>query len=217
MKILFVVLTCPKNISRMNLVRSTWASTISSEHRVLYLSNAPDLIDKSIIGYNTLDAYEGVPYKIMEFFRNNALEDYDWVYICDDDTFCFPARLERLLKDFYYSNLPICICRKGFYNSYLPYPGGGAGFALNKKLYFDIRKFLLNTDAPKINTYGDVSVGLWMKEIGFDKLYDFSDLLKAQNLNHPENKGIDLLKIVSMHYCGDRDFDILFRILRHDN
>jgi hypothetical protein len=56
---------------------------------------------------------------------------------------------------------------------------------------------------------GDVTMGVWLRTIGKFALVNRTDVLKAQNVIHPENKWIDYSKIVSMHYCGEFDFKFL--------
>jgi hypothetical protein len=222
-KITYIVLTCEKYLKeRGDLINKTWRRLISENDDFFFLSSIPDP-GNNVLGYYDKDDQASVTSKFISLIKNNGFGDSDWIYICDDDTFVYANRLKRLLEN-YDSKENNCVCRLGIYNKKvifdrwlnlsIRYPGGGAGFAISNQLYKSLKKYAARrSNFPAHPYWSDVSFGLWLKEINKKKnvkFIDRADLLKAQNPNHPENKDIDLSKVVSMHYCSKDDFNYLY-------
>jgi len=217
MRILYVILTCEKYyVTRCEIVKNTWLKNIGNDDYV-FLSSIPD-IDNKKLGYNTNDEYQYAPLKYVEFFNNYELNNVDWVFFCDDDTFIFPHRLRELLKDVNGE----CVGRLGVCNNNpiisgssplfpITFISGGAGFGITSSVFYKIKDYLLSSQFTVcLNT--DVTMGVWLREIGVD-IEDRTDYLKAQNPDHPENLKIDINKIVTFHYCNENNFTKLNELL----
>jgi hypothetical protein len=217
MKILYVILTCEKYfLTRCEVVKNTWLKHVGTDDYV-FLSSIPDE-DKKKIGYETNDEYRYATLKYVEFFKNYELNDIDWVFFCDDDTFIFPNRLRELLENINSD----CVGRIGICNDNeiilgpvpvfpVKFISGGAGFGIRYSLFNHIKSYLLSSPFTVcLNT--DVTMGIWLRDLDVI-IQDRTEYLKAQNPNHPENKKIDINKIVTFHYCDSSHFTTLNELL----
>jgi len=228
--ILYTIVTCEKYLgTRCSLVRSTWLRHLDQNDDYIFLSSRPAPEEK-VVGFHTPDDYKSVPLKLVAFFRE-ADDSYfgsDWVYFCDDDTFVFPKRLRYLLSQ-YDSKIPCCVGRKGVFQvkkgrgrfriscGVVEFVSGGAGFAMSQPAMMEVRRYLrvVDYDCRKF-VHGDVTLGYLLKQTRIP-IIDRCDVLKAQNLKHPENRGLDVKAVVSCHYCDESDFLELHSVMMsHD-
>jgi len=217
LKITYIVLTCDSYIkTRCNIVNETWRNNIDLTDKFYFLSSTPDL-KKNILGYYDPDDYIGAPIKKSSLFIQNTF-DTDWIFICDDDTYVFPDRLKTLLKK-YNNKLDLCVCRVGNcafnpnnFNINFPvtFPSGGAGFAITNSLFTKIKNYLSSIKPIPHSLNGDVSFGVWARDINFEAYIDRGDMLKAQHPGHPENNNVDLKQVITMHYCNEQHFKYLY-------
>lgn len=213
---LFVVLTCDKYVeTRVKNIKETWGSNSN----VVYLSDNTHM--GGVVGYSTPQTYAGIQDKYRCFFRNYSFDEYDYYFFVDDDTF--------VNLDFYDSYLlpqmeNFCFCRYGYlgvhgedlsgkwtgYNfntisgidTHMPlyYPGGGAGFILDKSGINKIKdrlNALYESDIPR-SGHSDVTVGFWIRMCGLELIN--SELLNYTNpedFSHNEDK---IKSNITYHY-----------------
>jgi hypothetical protein len=204
-KICYIILTCKKNLqTKVKWQKETCFRNTDPEH-CYFLSCESE--GRNIYGWNTADDYASCIDKYIQFFQNMDL-DYDWYMFIDDDTFVFPKRIEQYLPTLDKSE-PIYFGFRWSHIEGLRYMSGGAGFFLTKQTYTMLREFLkikehtlLRSKQQPIN--GDVTVGVWIREINRSnnykiKLFADSNYLR---INHHENN-TDIFKCLTFHYVNE--------------
>lgn len=215
MRILYVILTCEKYLnSRCQWQIKTWINNINEFSDYVFLSSENKT--NKIIGYSTPDTYETASYKILNFFKHFNLDGaFDYLFLCDDDTFVNPKRLENKIEELgsfqCYARVGLASDNPVLINNnkdYFPcaFPSGGAGFLINSEVFNLIKDYLIKHQYP-LFLNGDVTIGAWFKDNGIIML-DGCDLLKAQNPDHVENLGIS--DYISQHYCNEEHFYKLY-------
>ncbi len=200
-KICYIILTCePYLETRVKWQNDTFLKSVDKAD--VYFISCKNK-EPNIYGWNTPDNYEACPIKYIKFFKN-MLIDYDWYCFIDDDTFLNIKNLHNLLQK-YNSEESLYIgssCR-----GYNPpfYMSGGAGFVLSKSLYLKLLNFIRNTEDNILlqSIYGDLSVGLWIKNI--------ENVIFCNNNNfHPvkHSNENELQDFISFHYLKSfEDFE----------
>ena len=225
MKILYVILGCRRYFDTRKVLQETaFLKRINIESEYLYLIGDKDKSEPNVMYTDTMDNYDSCPHKYLYFLKNfSRLDEFDWVFFMDDDTYLFPDRLEKLLSS----------CKDGqtlglenivWYNqdlrsnSHCTYPAiaysGGAGFAASKAVVINLQRFLKDKTADEVPMCGpsDVAFGHWLTRITFSaedhlnsKLFFPTNL--AYNSRH--NIDSDLNNAVTFHYCSEIDFSQL--------
>ncbi len=158
MKVLYIILSCDAYVpTRCEWVRRTWLR--DCEYRILASTPNPS---KGVVGWNTKDDYMNVPWKYIEFFKNDST-DADFYMFCDDDTFVYTDRLESYLTRFDPS--------KCLYIGYeqvhpdLRVMSGGAGFVLSRTSMNLIREMIRTTPIGRIHIphHSDIAISLWIR------------------------------------------------------
>lgn len=182
MKITYVILTCESMLkTRVPFLKNTWINNIDDDDEIYYLSSKSNL-DENVIGYNDPDDYISAPLKMHSFFKNFNIDNSDWLFLCDDDTFVFPKRLKKELSK-YNENINYYIGKKDYWSDMpyfesietkngkvfnVEYPfyciHGGAGICINKRLFNELQYFLKNDTEKHLSYHGDVSLGYWIKK-----------------------------------------------------
>ena len=164
MRIAYIILSCaPYLKTRAVWQRNTWQKFVDP-HDVYYIVGRTDISGEQVYGYPVGDGYECCPHKYIAFFKDQELPQYDWLFFIDDDTFIFPKRLITYLEGFD-STMLYYIGRE------LDWPelfmSGGAGFALSRPAYKALHDYICDTPQDKIPIHGngDVSMGIWMKNV----------------------------------------------------
>lgn len=220
MKILYAILSCENYLqSRCNVVRDTWGTKISEDCKMVFISGKNPNNLKDVFATNTPDQYYATAIKLGVFIKEYDFKNFDWVFICDDDTMAFPSRIRKMLEYYQekYSTIPTCIGRQGYTEDNLLtdsplsypviFPSGGAGFAINKLMLLEIQHFLIQYNYVPHSWNSDVSFGLWMKALSSQTIFiDRTDVLKSQNPKHEENRGVSPLDVCTFHYCNESDF-----------
>jgi len=138
--------------------------------------------DVDLVPYMNLEDYYHLTDNMVRFLKNISLitYDYDWYFLCCDDTYLWPKRIEGRLKDLP-TDRPKCFCAIGDFRSepgnkyqecwgrdshtLVKFPSG-AGFGLNRNAIEKIQNYLnLYHDFGR-SWYADVSVGFWLRAIG---------------------------------------------------
>lgn len=199
-----LVITTEKHVStRCSAVIQTWGQDMD---RILFASDhdSPP---------NFYKASEDSSYYSAEEKMTNGLlyfedEEFDWLFICDDDTFCnvknIRAFIDGLDKD-----------RLGCYGhtdrTYrerpdLLYASGGAGFVISKKTHGAICKVIMSNDLPAVG-WSDVRFGLYCEIAGVEMID--SDLFKWDT---PVSLGIqDVSLYVSFHHIDKGEMIRLYK------
>ena len=164
MSICYIILTCEKYLpTRGEWQKDTWLKKIGQD-AYYFLSAKPDSHNR-VLGWNTDDDYKSAPVKYIEFFKNTRqlLSKYDWIVMCDDDTYIYHNRLSNYLKAFN--------PQEKIYIGYqwnhqpIPYMSGGAGFVLSATLYNELCDYA-QKKPMKNDYYSDLSIGWWINDIG---------------------------------------------------
>jgi hypothetical protein len=213
MKILFGILTCEKYLStRCEWIKNTWLENLEDDN--YYFISSKKISDR-IIGFNTLDSYESVPYKILEYIKyiyENELDNYDWFHFSDDDCFINIKNLKKVLINYMVDDECV-VCRKAELNNEQCntynirenkyYPGGGASYSMNRTAIIKLYNYIINEKNIPIHRNGDISKGVWLNKSSVYNLIH-SELLgftTPMELRHDLNT---IKQNVSYHYC-DKD------------
>ena len=190
MKILYVILTCQKYLStRCEWQKKTWLKDVEADPQSDYvlLCAAPDPSNSHIFGCNTHDDYSSCPYKYHNFILNNKLDNYDFVFFCDDDTFVYHDRLVKLL-DNYDPKESYLLGQWLQHEKDFIVMSGGAGFAISNELYKKIYNLIISTKELPFYLSSDVTIGKWINLIGNFKWKDLNDILNSKNRKLPAHR-----------------------------
>lgn len=156
-KILVGIMSCHALPERRTACRETWAGTPpTGTHCVFFAGEAPPgtypPYERDLVQLPTKDDYEDAPQKEAAFFRH-ALRSYDfeWLYLCDDDTYTRLDRLQELIAEVrHLSPMPGLIGNYGSSDGYLC---GGAGMLLPRST---VETLVQHPEAWTKTTWGDV-------------------------------------------------------------
>lgn len=155
-------MTCDAYLkTRCQWAKATW---LRQARDVVYLGSHMDE-SQSMVGWDTGDAYDACPLKVLSFCRNFDASAYDWVVIVDDDTFMFPRRLEAYLSTMSPAE-PLYVGTP--WDAFgVHYMSGGAGCCLSRELFRRIQTYTreLPTSALHIALYSDVCLGHWCTRV----------------------------------------------------
>jgi hypothetical protein len=214
MRICYIILTCePFLKSRCEWQKRTWLSQVGPTHDYFFLS-AKANPDGRVLGWNTADDYTSCPIKYLALLRSTAIDAsaYDWIFICDDDTYVFHDRLVAYLENLkverqetprLYVGHILC---EGY-----AYMSGGAGFAFSSQLFQDLSEYARDpNNAPAIHRYGDVSVGYWIHDVvqSGKEIVLVHEPQKFNGSPHRDEKEID--DAITFHYVREDLFDFYF-------
>lgn len=187
MKILYVILTCPKYAeTRQQWQKATWLQG----QEYIYLSDAPES-----------EGYKEAPLKYVRWLRSVTLK-HDWYFFCDDDTFVFPKKLR-----FAISNIAQYIMqgfKGGSFDIYnlknIEWCSGGAGILMNKALVERIQ-FHLRHNNPIVTDETDISLAIWARmscnvRVIDDKRFSPFNPRETTHTTDP----------ITYHYCERHDF-----------
>ena len=200
MSIFYIILSCkPFLETRLKWQRESWLSGIDS---YVVLTGAIGSTDPKVACMKTGDGYETCPQRYYQYIRETDLSAYDWIMFVDDDTFIFPKRLENYLTT-HDASKSLYIGRSITWP--INFMSGGAGFALSKVAYSELKDYLTNSLQSDIefNRNGDVTMGVWINKIA-----------KATHVNcnylngnrHKENNTLALEQAFSFHYVTEELF-----------
>ncbi len=199
MRIAYIILSCaPYLKTRAVWQRNTWQKLVNPDD-IFYIVGRTDISGEQVYGYPVGDGYELCPHKYIAFFKDKGLQEYDWLFFIDDDTFVFPKRLAAYLQEF--------DCTKRYYiGRELDWPelfmSGGAGFALSRSAYSALRQYINATPQDKVPIHlnGDVSMGIWMKYITDLKRVNCLNLNAAIDTHHTSSPPE---KALTYHYVTE--------------
>ena len=227
--VLYVIMSCHKTLATRRILQTTsFLRDLPAGSSYIYLCGGALNTDTDVFNCGVEDDYLNTPYKYIEFFRNFSLfSNFEWIALIDDDTFIFPKRLKKLLKNIPANTL---IGKSGFifhedqlndplgpslYNGIGSFPcdtfSGGAGFVIPSNVGTLIQKYLLNKTNNEIPfvKYGDVSMALWLKELNTNLQFKHIPLFSSQPPLSIENIDYDINHMISFHYCKHFHFRYL--------
>jgi hypothetical protein len=150
MKLLTLVHTCYKyEQTRAKIIDESWAKGLED---FLFICDSDDFsLSRSV----NLGPYPSGPtyhpqtvMKIFEMFLGEGYQEYDWLFLVDDDTYCFPEKLKNFLEFFDsteplmmgdYLNWPRFI--KGHKADYSSWVGGGPGVVFSRSAVIALVKY----------------------------------------------------------------------------
>ena len=209
MKLLVLIFSCKKYLSRINKLKSIGYLDSFDKKNINYLIiigdekiNEEYILDNIILKLRIDDSYKGYPYKVIKTYNLiYNLYDYDYIIKTDDD--CL-LNIEKIQKNFDYIKKYDYIGRlnnfkeqynpnyKGLNNKseYLgPYMNGATGYVLSKQAI------------ETIVNYKEQTNKLLLNELYEDKL--IGDILRLNGYKFKEHDlwksiGIELNEIYSM-------------------
>lgn len=162
LKVLYVVMTCDAyRNTRCEWAMNTWLRQVRD---VVFLGSHMDSA-RTMVGWDTGDAYDACPLKVMNFCRNFDASAYDWVVLVDDDTFLFPKRLETYLSSLDPTK-PLYVGTP--WDAFgVHYMSGGAGCCLSRDLFRRLQEYTRSQpdSALHISLYSDVCLGQWCTQL----------------------------------------------------
>uniref|UniRef100_A0A2P2I6U7 Glycoprotein-N-acetylgalactosamine 3-beta-galactosyltransferase 1 n=1 Tax=Hirondellea gigas TaxID=1518452 RepID=A0A2P2I6U7_9CRUS len=167
-RVLCWVLTTPKNHdNKAQNVKNTWGSRCN---RIIFVSSKEDPELGSIAA--TQD--EGREYlwqktkNAFQYIYQHHLQDADWFFKADDDTFVIMENLRLMLSE-HNSSLPLWLGRRSRMYSNQGYMSGGAGYVLSgAAVRLLVDKGLSNPEVCRQEHDGDedVEMGACMQNVG---------------------------------------------------
>jgi len=142
-------------------VLASWVPKLTDGDSYMFLSSIADPPAK-VVGWNSLDTYEGCSRKYLDFIKNKSLVDSDWIVFVDDDTFVFPKRIRDMLETYDPTNE--LYIGKLLYGP-IPTMSGGAGFCVSKALYAKLHSFVNTRNVILDHIYSDVTIAQWIQRI----------------------------------------------------
>lgn len=168
MRIAYIILSC-KNYENTRIVwqRNTSLRDIP-ESDIYYLSYRMDL-SKRLFSWGAHDAYYGLPFKLIDFFRYLYLDQYDWFVIIDDDTYIYVNRLKELLMQYLPSDTIVIgkLLTHLRYTEWGDYFSGGAGTVISKASYDILYKHVLYARHDSYlarHWCADICFGTWLHQ-----------------------------------------------------
>lgn len=213
MKILYVIQTSDNYYqTRCESTINTWLKKINAESDYIFLSANP--IGKKVVGYGTRDDYDSLPEKWFNFIKNYDFEKYDWVFVIDDDLFCFPDKLENyILENNLSKDEKIVSGNRNCYfsdgNDYIIC--GGGGILVSRKTIKEIKKFINSSKEPIRYLCGDCNFHYWFTELNVEIINSSVPNTvthgKFINSYYKDNPAIlsDLENCITLHYCKNED------------
>lgn len=201
MRILFVILTCEKyEDTRQKWQKESWINNMVD---FIYLDG----------GYCNEDNYSNLSKKYETFFLrlgDNDIKNYDWIFFCDDDTFVFVDRLEKLLLLFDPSKpvligselTPELVAKATDLD--VRACSGGAGIAISSELAMLIKSHVESGECIVLNEQADVTLGIWASNCE-------CELINLSHFFKPHSPKIvnEVTDEITFHYCDEECFKLL--------
>jgi hypothetical protein len=203
----YIILTCEKYLNtRVKWQKETCFKDVPESD--LYFLSCKE-IKPNIYGWDTEDDYKSCITKYIKFFQNLTI-NYDWYMFIDDDTYVFPNRVEQYLAN-YDKTAPLYIGSIWTHLKNLRFTSGGAGFFITHNTYNKIKRHLSVDENTKIRyidneIYGDVTFGLWVRELNRKTPNSVKLISDWVNLNTGRHNSINhIFKAVTFHQVVEED------------
>jgi len=170
MRICYLVITTASyHDSRALALWETWGSEVRESLRIF--SDGPGSLHE-IVALNVPSTYEGAPLKTVEailWLKDSEFKDYDWFYVCDDDTYLYTNNFKRFLSDkdpnedkFY--GYPCANEEHGD----LVWPSGGAGYAFGRGV---LEKLFRLLPYQRLYSHSDLTLGYAFARLGINMVW----------------------------------------------
>lgn len=187
-KILTGICTAQGYRPRRDAVRDTWLRHSQEGVECLFFlgGELPEGEEGDTVALDVPDAYDGLPSKVLAFFRY-ALKyyDFEWLYKCDDDTYVDLSRLPELADAHYGIIGDVSLSQRDA-------PSGGAGYMLSHEI---VQKISSRSDVP-LTGAEDLVFGKLALEEGAVPLS--TPRLFMANVRYPAPDN----DMVSAHWCS---------------
>ena len=219
MRIAYVLLTCEKYMdSRVIWQHETCLASVPRED-IYYLGHTTDE-SRRLFNWGARDGYRELPEKMRDVFLKMAFDEYDWIFIADDDTYIFHERIQQFLslytasvKD---SRIVFGHTLDHVKHKLFEYYSGGAGTILTKALYDEVRIEIKRYDNPIIHWCADICLGKWLldakKRLSTANkpvyMINLPDFLHPQKLDIAKNNPHTAL---TFHHLKERDDYLILR------
>ena len=136
MKIVVLVTSCNNNLVRRETIRLTWGKYLPPDISIYFLvgsaTSSLSNLDNDVLTVPSPDDYFHLPQKqIMGIRKIVEKLSPDWLFVCDDDTYVVPRRLETLCR----STLSKFVGNEAFSADGQQFAYGGSGFLLHKDVF----------------------------------------------------------------------------------
>jgi len=163
MRIAYVILTCEQYWNtRVVWQRNTCLSTIPKED-IYYLGHIHDP-EQRIYHWTAKDDHESQSQKIIDFFVHMSLDLYDYIIICDDDTYVFHNRMQQFVAT--YDPTTMTSIGNVHDPSAFDFFYSGAGIVLTSALYKKLYSYV-RLHPEVIHSYADVCIGRWINALSY--------------------------------------------------
>jgi len=176
MKIAYIVLTCKLYENTRKIWQKETSLKNVDDYDIFYLSYKMNP-SKRLFSWGAHDGYNGLPFKMIDFFRYMYLDNYDWIVIIDDDTYLYVNRLKNLLEE--YSSSDYVVIGKLLTHldntEWGKYFSGGAGTIISNATYNLLYKHIANTHHYSYlarHWCADICLGTWLHLFPFIKCID---------------------------------------------
>jgi hypothetical protein len=196
---IIAICSCHKNVAKRNAIRESWASELPPNVTArFFVGNGPDsCAEEDTLCLEAPDEYDGLPAKVMAFFRH-ALDHvkFDYLFKCDDDTFVAVPRLLELLEE--------SPCLVGNYRLLTDgFASGGAGYLLGRRW---VEAVLRDSSIPPT---GCEDVLLTQAAIRAGALPMVSHRLTADMSDFPALDN----NTITAHWCGPTEMRMIHAML----
>lgn len=199
----YIILTCEKYLNtRVKWQNETCFKDVPEKD--CYFLSCKE-VKPNIYGWDTEDDYKSCIIKYIKFFQNLTI-NYDWYMFIDDDTYVFANRVEQYLSN-YDKSEALYIGVKRDHIPDIRYTSGGAGFFITNPTYNLLKTHLSEEEnttsrVAGYEIYGDVTFGLWIREIHRSTNKSIKLIADGNNLNSDVHKSVpDILRAVTFHYA----------------
>lgn len=98
MKPFVIIKSCHLHGARRRAVRATWLNTLTLDYRFV-VGNGPPLAETDVLQCYKSDAFKNIAPKLRVALACGLTSGHDQFFVCDDDTYVIPARLESFLEE----------------------------------------------------------------------------------------------------------------------
>lgn len=204
-RILLAILSCHSNThghdwgsSLREAQRATWLREATVEHRY-FLGRGGGTAEADEVWLDVPDGYDSLPTKSLALIAWAYERDYEFIFKCDDDTYC---RSDRLLQSGFETN-----DYSGF-RKVSPWFGGPIEFAQGGAGYWLSRKAMAATLVPELKpsiTWGpeDLNVARLLRFAGIAVHHDPRYQWTMDRVPSPDND------IITAHRCTPQEMQAI--------
>jgi hypothetical protein len=201
-KILYVILHGSMNPERYFNVKETWGKDVDC----LFYSDHEDAEKNIIKVSDRKDYWSNEPKHINSIiYVGNNINNYEWFFFCDDDTFVNTEKLNSLLDTFDKNKVHGEILRTNNYRGVpipppiLEYCSGGAGYLIHSN-----NLKLISKEIKILNTgYSDVTLGLFLRELKIP--VSNLELFRSQPPNFYNYTTEEIKNYITFHYIKSKE------------